>query len=48
MEELKEVSIHHTALRILSEITSMKGYDENIYQTVQVFKLSAHIFTMIV
>lgn len=37
MEELKDVSIHHTALKILSEITSMKNYDETIYKTVQVF-----------
>lgn len=36
MEELKDASIHHTALKILSEITSMKNYDEIIYQTVQV------------
>lgn len=36
MEELKDVSIHHTALKILAEITAMKGYDENIYKTVQV------------
>lgn len=37
MDELKDVSIHHTALKILSEITAMKNYDENIYKTVQVF-----------
>lgn len=36
MEELKDVSIHHTALKILSEITSSKNYDETIYKTVQV------------
>lgn len=36
MDELKDVSIHHTALRILSEITAMKDYDANIYKTVQV------------
>lgn len=39
MEELKDVSIHHTALKILSEITSMKNYDEAIYKRVQVFGL---------
>lgn len=38
MEELKDVSIHHTALKILSEVTAMKSYDETIYKTVQVFE----------
>lgn len=37
MDELKDVSIHHTALRILSEITAMKDYDTTIHKTVQVF-----------
>lgn len=37
MQELKDVSIHHTALKILSEITSSKNYDETIYKTVQVY-----------
>lgn len=36
MDELKDVSIHHTALKILSEIKAMKNYDEIIYITVQV------------
>lgn len=39
MDELKDVSIHHTALRILSEIKAMKNYDATIYKTVQVFLL---------
>lgn len=37
MDELKDVSIHHMALKILSDITNLKKYDENIFQTVQVF-----------
>lgn len=37
MDELKDASIHHTALRILSEITAMKDYDSTIHKTVQVF-----------
>lgn len=37
MDELKDVSIHHTALRILSEITALKDYDATVYKTVQVF-----------
>lgn len=37
MDALKDTSIHHMALKILSEITSMKDYDESIYKTVQVF-----------
>lgn len=46
MEELKDVSIHHTALKILTEITSMKSYDETIYKTVQVFyKRHSHMFS---
>lgn len=36
MEELKDVSIHHMALKILSDITNLKKYDENIFRTVQV------------
>lgn len=47
MEELKDVSIHHTALKILSEITSMKNYDEIIYKTVQVFSMSMTAFALI-
>lgn len=37
MDELKDVSIHHTALKILSDVTSMRNYDDEIYRTVQVF-----------
>lgn len=37
MDELKDVSIHHMALKILSDITNLKHYDENIFRTVQVF-----------
>lgn len=40
MEELKDVSIHHTALKVLSEITSMKNYDDVIYKTVQVWLIT--------
>lgn len=36
MEELRDVSIHHMALKILSDITHTKKYDENIFKTVQV------------
>lgn len=36
MDELKDVSIHHTALKILSDITSQPNYNEAIYKTVQV------------
>lgn len=43
MEALKETSIHHMALKILSDITTMNGYDEIIYKTVQVgMKSLAH------
>lgn len=35
MEELKEASIHHTALKIANEIKNMKIYP-NLYKTVQV------------
>lgn len=37
MEELKDVSIHHTALKILADIKNTKKYDENIFKAVQVF-----------
>lgn len=37
MDELKEVSIHHTALKILSDITNLKNYEKTIFKTVQVF-----------
>lgn len=37
MEELKDVSIHHTALKILTDIKRTKKYDENIFKAVQVF-----------
>lgn len=46
MDELKDASIHHTSLKILSEITSMKNYDETIYKTVQVFCLFRLIFVV--
>lgn len=39
MDELKDVSIHHMALKILADITTMNKYDENIFQTVQVFNV---------
>lgn len=45
MEELKDVSIHHTALKILSEITSSKNYDETIYKTVQV--IHCQVFSIV-
>lgn len=34
MEELREASIHHTALKVFGDIKSMKLY-ENLYETVQ-------------
>lgn len=37
MEQLRDASIHHTALKLLTEIKNMKNYDEKIYKTVQVF-----------
>lgn len=36
MEELKDISIHHTALKLLAEIRRMRN-EEMIYKTVQVF-----------
>lgn len=46
MEELKDVSIHHMALKILSDIMNMKKYDENIFQTVQVFICAMELCTV--
>lgn len=43
MDELKDVSIHHTALKILSEITSQSNYNEAIYKTVQVILKDSRI-----
>lgn len=43
MEALKETSIHHMALKILSDITTMNGYDEIIYKTVQVRKGESYL-----
>lgn len=37
MDELKDTSIHHTALKLLNDIRNMKNYEESIYKTVQVF-----------
>lgn len=34
MEELRDASIHHTALKVFGDIKSMKLY-ENLYETVQ-------------
>lgn len=36
MEDLKETSIHHTALKMLADIRGMRNHEENIYKTVQV------------
>lgn len=44
MEILKDVSIHHMALKILSDITSMNDYDETIYKLVQVFSHRKFLF----
>jgi hypothetical protein len=35
MEELKDTSIHHTALKLVDEIKNMKTYG-NLFKTVQV------------
>jgi hypothetical protein len=35
MEELKETSIHHTALKLTEDIKNMKIYG-NLFKTVQV------------
>lgn len=35
MDELKDMSIHHTAQKISTDIKNMKVYD-NLYKTVQV------------
>lgn len=35
MEELKDTSIHHTAIKFSEEIKNMKIYS-NLYKTVQV------------
>lgn len=35
MEELRDASIHHTAIKLFSDIKCMKLYD-SLYQTVQV------------
>lgn len=35
MEELKDASIHHTAIKVSSEIKNMKLYSQ-LYKTVQV------------
>lgn len=36
MDELKDISIHHTALKLLNDVRTMKNFDENIHKTVQV------------
>lgn len=36
MEELRDASIHHTAIKLFGDIKCMKLYD-NLFQTVQVF-----------
>lgn len=36
MEELRDASIHHTAIKLFSDIKSMKLYD-NLFKTVQVY-----------
>lgn len=36
MEELKDTSIHHTALKLSEDIKNMKIYN-NLFKTVQVF-----------
>lgn len=41
MEELKDTSIHHTALKLSEDIKNMKIYN-NLFKTVQVF--SSNLF----
>lgn len=43
MEELKDTSIHHTAMKLLSEIRNMKYYEENILNNVQVCIPLSHL-----
>lgn len=38
MEELKDASIHHTAIKISNDIKSMKLYN-NLFKMVQVFSI---------
>lgn len=41
MEELREASIHHTALKFTEDVKQMKIYS-NLYKTVQVSGCQAH------
>lgn len=44
MEELKDASIHHTAIKISNEIKNMKLYGQ-LYKTVQVNKRKTKFIT---